>query len=122
MLQWLSASPRVEMGSQSRVGAPPRRSGRSLSVESVLVAALLVGGAAGLGAQTRGTLQVTAQVLPAQPSQLALAQGLSLLRSVVAPAPASLAAIEVSRTDRAAGDLRLADRRRTVLTISFLRN
>jgi hypothetical protein len=98
------------------------RLGYGPSLGCALVATLLSVGAASLGAQTRGSLQVATQVLPAQPSQLALAQGLSAVRRMPVASQASLAVIAVSRTEGVARRPRLGEQPRTVLTISFLRN
>ena len=94
----------------------------SCSLVAGLASVALGGVSAPLCAQSRGTLQVAAQVLPAQPSQLALTEGLTAARlgSPLATG-AILASIQVDRpalaTDGAA-----ARRPRAVVTISFLRN
>jgi hypothetical protein len=83
---------------------------------------LAVGRPACLQAQKRGDLQVAARVLESQPSQLALAQGLSAALKLPTSTPQTLASIRVEPV--ATGDDRLAigRRKRAVLTIAFLRN
>jgi len=100
---------------------PQPQPGPGPSLGFVLGVALLWLSAGSVQAQSRGSLQVATQVLPAQPSQLALAQGLSALGPGSA-SQSSLATIELRRVGGFARNPTDAKRPRTVLTISFLRN
>jgi hypothetical protein len=83
----------------------------------------LNGVAAALSAQSRGTLQISTQVLEVGPSQQALAAGMALLGSTPGPTDGSLAVIQLSQTaSEAAEPSRLARPARAVITLSFLRN
>ena len=74
-------------------------------------------------AQSRGTLQVAAQVLEAQASQLALAQGLTAVRlGTGSPEGTSLASVKFERMAVEADRTRSARLPRATVTISFLRN
>ena len=74
-----------------------------------------------LGAQSRASLQVAAQVLPAQPSRLALSQALSLASGGPVAAEPALASIRLEAPSPA-WNRRWTALRRAVVTIAFLRN
>ena len=75
-----------------------------------------------LRAQSRGDLQVAARVLEAQPSRLALTQGLAAARRASAFTFQSLASIQVESGVTKTTRLPVGRRPRAVVTISFLRN
>jgi hypothetical protein len=74
-----------------------------------------------LRAQSRGTLQVAAQVLPAAPSREALALGMGSVLGSRLEGNQPLAAILVARSAGPTGDS-ATDRPKAILTISFVRN
>jgi len=92
--------------------------GPALAILLLLFVALT----APLRAQSRGDLQVAARVLEAQPSRLALAQGLTAARQAPADTPQSLASIQIEPVVTKTKRLALGRWPRSVVTISFLRN
>lgn len=77
---------------------------------------------ASLGAQSRATLQVAAQVVFTGPSQEALAQVLPSLTQTGPETRPTLATIRVDRVLAPATPDSVARRPRTVVTIAFLSN
>jgi len=84
---------------------------------------LVFGGqTAPLRAQSRADLQVAARVLEAQPSRLALTQGLTAARRAPTFTFQSLASIQVESAVTKTKRLPVGRWPRAVVTISFLRN
>jgi hypothetical protein len=97
-------------------GAPASAKGLWFAILLTVLGGLL----SPLGAQSRASLQVAAQVLPAQPSRLALSQALSLASGHPVAAEPALALIRLDAPSPASNRRRAV--RRAVVTIAFLRN
>lgn len=106
-------------GDPAHPPARPTTSRRQMPRIGLFLGVLVLGFAAGLQAQSRGDMQVGAQVLLAGPSQAALAS--ALYRPVVG-SPGGLAEISRDRQLVVPDSAGVALRPRAIITIAFLRN
>ena len=121
MSQRIVPLPAAADGCSARVGSSAARFRVPRGLVGAGVLVVLVSFAAPLAAQSRGALQVAAQVLLVEPSSGALAMGMGTVRSGRVADTGALAAISV--TPSAALPAGSGVRQpRAVLTIAFVRN